>query len=212
MASSRGKHRKTGRTAARVAVTGAVIAAPVVLALPANAASESTWDAVAQCESGGNWQINTGNGYSGGLQFSPSTWSAYGGDQYAANAADATREQQIAVAERVLQGQGPGAWPVCSQEAGLTAGGGLAHQDVSGEAQSSGETGSSQSSETSGSDRSQQEQHTSADGSSYTVRSGDTLGSIAALYGVDWQKLHELNTGEISDPNLIFPGQELALR
>ena len=73
------------------------------------------WDAVARCESGGNWSINTGNGYYGGLQFSTSTWTGYGGGAYAPRADLATREQQIAVAERVLAGQGKGAWPTCGR-------------------------------------------------------------------------------------------------
>jgi hypothetical protein len=73
------------------------------------------WDAVARCESGGDWSINTGNGYYGGLQFSPLTWAAYGGLAYAARADLATREEQIAVAEEVLAGQGPGAWPTCGR-------------------------------------------------------------------------------------------------
>lgn len=71
------------------------------------------WDAVAQCEAGGDWHINTGNGYYGGLQFSASTWTANGGGEFAATADLATREQQIAVAERVLASQGAGAWPHC---------------------------------------------------------------------------------------------------
>lgn len=74
------------------------------------------WDRIAQCESGGNWSINTGNGYSGGLQFHPQTWKAYGGKGRAHNA---SRGEQIAVAERVLAGQGWGAWPACSRKAGL---------------------------------------------------------------------------------------------
>jgi transglycosylase-like protein len=73
------------------------------------------WAAVAQCESGGNWSINTGNGYYGGLQFGQSTWAAYGGTAYAPRADLATQGQQIAVAEKVLAGQGPGAWPVCGK-------------------------------------------------------------------------------------------------
>ncbi|WP_035775915.1 transglycosylase family protein, partial [Arthrobacter sp. H5] len=85
----------------------------------ANAAPASTWDSLAQCESGGNWAINTGNGFSGGLQFTPSTWAAFGGQGAPQNA---SREQQIAVAERVLDGQGWGAWPACSAKLGLTAG------------------------------------------------------------------------------------------
>ena len=91
-----------------------------VLATPAaHAAPDSDWDRLAQCEASGNWHINTGNGYHGGLQFSPSTWRAYGGEQYAPYAYLASREQQIAVAERVLAGQGWGAWPSCSSRLGL---------------------------------------------------------------------------------------------
>ena len=71
------------------------------------------WAAIAQCESGGNWSTNTGNGFYGGLQFSQGTWDAYGGGQYAASASGASESQQIAVAQRVLAGQGIGAWPVC---------------------------------------------------------------------------------------------------
>lgn len=81
--------------------------------------SGSTWGRVAQCESSGDWSINTGNGYYGGLQFKQSTWEAYGGMEYAARADLATRSQQIRIAERVLAKQGPGAWPVCSYEGGL---------------------------------------------------------------------------------------------
>ena len=85
----------------------------------ADAATESQWDNVAQCESGGNWHINTGNGYYGGLQFSSSTWLGYGGGAYASTANLASREQQIAIAERVQAAQGWGAWPVCSAHAGV---------------------------------------------------------------------------------------------
>ena len=82
-------------------------------------ATGSAWDSLAQCEAGGNWAINTGNGYYGGLQFSASTWTAYGGGVYAQTANLATREQQIAIAEKVLAGQGWGAWPSCSSQLGL---------------------------------------------------------------------------------------------
>ena len=71
------------------------------------------WNAIAACESGGNWGTSTGNGYYGGLQFSEGTWLANGGGQYASTAAGASRSQQIAVAQRVLGSQGIGAWPVC---------------------------------------------------------------------------------------------------
>ncbi|MFD4907563.1 transglycosylase family protein [Kitasatospora purpeofusca] len=87
----------------------------------ASAASVATWDKVAACESGGNWSINTGNGYYGGLQFSKSTWDAYGGTRYASYAHQATKQQQILIAEKVLAGQGQGAWPVCGPRAALGA-------------------------------------------------------------------------------------------
>jgi hypothetical protein len=93
-------------------VTGVGLSAP--------AQASSVWDAVAACESGGNWAINTGNGYYGGLQFSSSTWNAFGGARYASSANRASKAGQIATAQRVLATQGPGAWPVCSQRAGLT--------------------------------------------------------------------------------------------
>jgi len=82
----------------------------------ANAASGSTWDRLAQCESGGDWSTNTGNGFSGGLQFTPSTWKAFGGEGSPKNA---SRAEQIAVAERVLDEQGWSAWPACSKKLGL---------------------------------------------------------------------------------------------
>ncbi|WP_336087193.1 transglycosylase family protein [Nocardia sp. SSK8] len=121
-----GRHRKptsTGRTAAKVAVTGAIFGtAAAALAGNASAAPDSDWDRLAQCEAGGNWGINTGNGYQGGLQFSPSTWNAHGGGEYAATANQATREEQIVVAEKVLASQGWGAWPSCSAKLGLSSG------------------------------------------------------------------------------------------
>lgn len=109
------------RYLAVVLLGGAVI--PLASAAGAHAASTETWDQVAQCESTGDWHIDTGNGFFGGLQFTPATWAEFGGTQYAASADQATREQQITIAEKVLKVQGPGAWPVCSVRAGLTAGG-----------------------------------------------------------------------------------------
>ncbi|MEU6674780.1 transglycosylase family protein [Streptomyces sp. NPDC046925] len=106
---------------AATSVVGAGVA--VVGTGTADAAPVSVWDAVARCESGNRWNINTGNGYYGGLQFSASTWRAYGGTRYASRADLATKAQQIQIAEKVLASQGPGAWPVCSVRAGLTRGG-----------------------------------------------------------------------------------------
>ncbi|MFF7995776.1 transglycosylase family protein [Kitasatospora xanthocidica] len=125
----------TKRNRVRMAVVAGAAAAalPVVglvTATSASAAPASAWDSVAQCESGGNWSINTGNGFHGGLQFSPSTWKAYGGTAYAPQANQASRAQQIAVAEKVLASQGPGAWPVCSKKAGLSKGGAPAAVDT----------------------------------------------------------------------------------
>src|SRR5206468_5089574 len=91
---------------------------------PASAATHD-WSGVAQCESGGNWAINTGNGFYGGLQFTNGTWAGYGGTAYAPRADLATPAQQVAVAEKVLAGQGIGAWPVCGKR--LTGGSTAAH-------------------------------------------------------------------------------------
>jgi hypothetical protein len=103
--------------AATVALVSALGA--VLVSTPAEAASLRTWKRLAQCESGGRWHINTGNGYYGGLQFSSSTWRAFGGRKYARNAHRATRREQIRVAEKVLRVQGWGAWPSCSSRLGL---------------------------------------------------------------------------------------------
>jgi len=93
--------------------------APESPAAPA-VSNGATWDRLAQCESGGNWSINTGNGYHGGLQFNKQTWQAYGGGTYAPTADKASREQQIAIAEKVRDDRGGyGAWPACSRKLGL---------------------------------------------------------------------------------------------
>ena len=115
-----GRHSAKKHTAAKFAATTVAFGAAATLMAPtASAAPDSDWDRLAQCESGGNWAINTGNGYHGGLQFSASTWQAYGGGEFAPTANQATREQQIAVAERTLAAQGWGAWPACSAALGL---------------------------------------------------------------------------------------------
>ncbi|WP_040837425.1 transglycosylase family protein [Nocardia brevicatena] len=94
------------------AIAGALVAVPFGLSTTTASASSGNWDAVAQCESSGNWSTNTGNGFYGGLQFTQSTWESHGGTGLASNA---SREEQIRVAENVLANQGPGAWPVCSR-------------------------------------------------------------------------------------------------
>jgi resuscitation-promoting factor RpfE len=106
--------RKTlARSFGMAAIGGALVVAPMALGTgTASADSGVNWDAVAACESGGNWAINTGNGYYGGLQFTLSTWHANGG---AGSPAGASREEQIRVAENVVRSQGIGAWPVCGR-------------------------------------------------------------------------------------------------
>jgi resuscitation-promoting factor RpfA len=104
-----------------IGIAAATMVVPFVFAALAHAGSvrQDAWERVAQCESGGNWRANTGNGYYGGLQFSRPTWHSYGGGAFATTANRATRSQQIAIAEKVLRAQGWKAWPTCSRRAGL---------------------------------------------------------------------------------------------
>ncbi|MEU1518870.1 transglycosylase family protein [Streptomyces sp. NPDC005811] len=229
--------RKTRKTAV---LAGAALLAPLgLLAATGNAAAADSgvWDRIAQCESGGNWHINTGNGYYGGLQFSASTWRAYGGSAYAATADGASREQQIAVATKVQKSQGWGAWPVCSARAGATGGapstsGSSSTKSSSSKSSSSKSSSSKSSSGTS--NRSSTPTNTTKSGSSrssssqapertttgtsrgssrgdYTVRVGDTLSTIAAAHNTTWQRLYAANRTVIgNDPDLILPGQRLA--
>jgi nucleoid-associated protein YgaU len=169
------------------------------------------WDAIAQCESGGNWRINTGNGYYGGLQFSRSTWKAYGGGRYARTANKASRAEQIRIAEKVLDGQGIGAWPTCGKKAGSTKS--YKAKNAGGSAGSEKST-SSRSAAQKKSAKAAKSTSAKATGRHYTVKSGDTLAKIAAAQHVKggWRALFQLNRAELGgDPNLIFPGQRLAL-
>lgn len=219
----KGKHRKSSdfsRKATRVAVAGAVVASPLAIAAPASAAD---WDELAQCESSGNWHANTGNGFYGGLQFTASTWSAFGGDQYAPNAHLATRAQQIQIAKKVLDAQGPGAWPACTSKTGWVSGSTSSSGSVSSSSEQSSssqqEQSSSSSSEQSSSESSESSEDTSAQaksvqsgGADYTVQKGDTLSKIAQRFGVTYQDIYQNNTDILNDPNLIFPGQQLDIR
>ncbi|WP_281164113.1 transglycosylase family protein [Demetria terragena] len=109
------------RAAGVVVLSAATIGAGLATSGSAEAHDvRGVWDDVADCESGENWSINTGNGYYGGLQFSASTWSGFGGKTYGTTANKATRSEQIIIAKKVLEKQGPGAWPTCSKRAGLT--------------------------------------------------------------------------------------------
>ena len=215
------------RTAARRGATVVAISA-AGLALSATAAnattSASTWDALAQCESGGNWAINTGNGYSGGLQFSPSTWAAYGGT---GSASDASREQQIAVAEQVQAAQGWGAWPSCAAQLGLSGGAtGVAPQSVpvqsapvqaapvqAAPAQSAPVQSAPVEAVPAAAPAAKHVTNVALSGDTYTLQAGDTLSIVAEKLGIDggWQHLADANLDTISDPNLVFEGQVIQL-
>jgi LysM repeat protein len=211
------KPKKASKTAGKLALAGAVAAAPALLiATPAHASSVN-WDAIAQCESGGNWHTSTGNGYYGGLQFTKSTWHANGGS---GNPADASRSEQIQVAENVLDSQGIGAWPVCGAHAGDSGGG--SSSSSSDAANSSSSSAQEQSSSSAGDSSSAQTADVSSDSSSssessggatYVVQSGDTLNKIAQAQDVagGWHHLYELNNDVIDSPALIYPGQTLTL-
>ncbi|WP_026422962.1 transglycosylase family protein [Actinokineospora inagensis] len=221
--SYRGKHRKQNaaqRTIARVLVAGVAVGAPLAIAATPASADTVNWDAVAQCESGGNWNINTGNGYYGGLQFTPGTWRANGGTGSAHNA---SREEQIRVAENVLKSQGIGAWPVCGKH------GGSAQAAAPKKAAAAPKKTTTAKVTPKAAPKPAAAPVTKAapvapvavatlaasnPNGDYTVVAGDTLSKIAATHGVagGWQALHELNKAYIGDPNLILVGQKIATK
>ncbi|WP_326722630.1 LysM peptidoglycan-binding domain-containing protein [Streptomyces sp. NBC_00243] len=232
--SCKGKHRrpsKVTRIATLAGVTGVAVAAPLMASGTASAATTSEWDTVAQCESGGNWAINTGNGYYGGLQFSSSTWSAYGGSAYAATADQASKSEQITVAEKVLAAQGKGAWPSCGT--GLSS---AAYDGGTSDSSSSSSSSSSQSATPSQQSTTQTEEQRASRSSErttaaketvdtptgkkvkkgdgeYKVKKNDTLSAIAEAKNVKggWQQLFKLNKDIIDDADFIYPGQQLHL-
>jgi hypothetical protein len=207
--------RFRGRLALGAVAAGAAGAASLLgPAQAANAATGINWDAVAQCESGGNWSINTGNGFYGGLQFTQSTWSSHGGRQYAARADQASRDQQIDIAERVRQDQGMGAWPVCGSR------GGSSQQYTPKQAAKRNQSGGQSQSNTAPAQPAQPAAPSTpaapaqATGRTYQVQVGDSLSTIAERQSITggWQALYELNRQVVgADPNLILPGQQLAL-
>jgi resuscitation-promoting factor RpfA len=188
-----------GNLVARSTAGATALALPIVgiTALTtgtADAATESQWDNVAQCESGGNWHINTGNGYYGGLQFAQGTWVGHGGQNYAARADLATKSEQIAIAEKVLASQGWGAWPVCSQRRGpaIRAEATRANRSHHRHAMA----------------------HRKVGKGVYVVRSGDSLSAIAARHHVQggWRALYRANRTLIGrNPDLIHVGMHLHL-
>ncbi|MBE1500555.1 LysM repeat protein [Amycolatopsis lexingtonensis] len=207
--SYRGKHRKMSaatRTVARVAIAGIAVGAP--LAIAATPASATNWDAIAQCESGGNWSTSTGNGYYGGLQFTQSTWKAYGGT---GNPQNASREQQIAVAERVLQGQGIGAWPVCGKK-----GGGSSAPKATAKTNTTKKVTPKKSTPAPkvAAAPAATGVASSNPAGDYTVVAGDSLSKIAKQFNVQggYAKLQELNAKYIPNADLILVGQKIATK
>ncbi|MEV6911673.1 transglycosylase family protein [Amycolatopsis sp. NPDC051071] len=213
--SYRGKHRKMSaatRHIARVAIAGVAVGAP--LAIAATPASATNWDAIAQCESSGNWSTNTGNGYYGGLQFSQSTWRAYGGT---GSAHGASREQQIAVAERVLQGQGIGAWPNCGKK-----GGSASPAKAKSTAPKATKKVTPKKSTSAPAPKVTKQAPAPAvanvansnPAGDYTVAAGDTLSKIASKFNTQggYQKLQELNKEYVPNADFIVVGQKLATK
>ncbi|MEL5955048.1 peptidoglycan DD-metalloendopeptidase family protein [Streptomyces sp. CLV115] len=227
-----GRHRRyqpsrINRASLTVTAGGAGLALPLIAAASAGAATPDVWEKVAACESTGNWHINSGNGFFGGLQFTRSTWAAYGGTVYAPRADLATRGEQISIAEKVLDAQGPGAWPGCSTKAGLSSRGDAA--DITPQSQ---RTGHVKAPAKTSPDRTSPDRtvsgrpttkRTSAPATpttvpgkreSYTVTRGDSLSAIAASERVrgGWQHLYAQNREVVGDdPDLILPGQRLSL-
>ncbi|MET7829825.1 LysM peptidoglycan-binding domain-containing protein [Streptomyces sp. NBC_01281] len=149
MLSGNGRHRRPRQAPALIVaagVTGSAIAIPLLGASSASAADGTTWDRVAECESGGAWSADSGNGYYGGLQLTQDNWERYGGLEYARSADQASRSQQIAVAEKVLDGQGLVAWPTCGPLSGLSKDSAGVHVDTGmadGASDDAGDSGSS---------------------------------------------------------------------
>ena len=201
----------------RAVGVGAALALPFGIGLAgatrAEAATTTVWDRVAKCESGGNWKINTGNGFYGGVQFAAGTWKAYGGNTYASQAHLATKAEQIAIARRVLAGQGAGAWPTCGRRAGLTKSNGQADRHAT----PATNPGGSKTTKASDSKKKIAKKSThkkySASGKTVHLERGDTLRKIAKRYHVKggWKGLYKLNKKTIKDPNLIYIGQILKI-
>jgi cell wall-associated NlpC family hydrolase len=188
---------------APVAAGATALGLGVLSTSPASAATTHDWSGVANCESSGNWSTNTGNGYYGGLQFSQSTWAGYGGTAFAARADLASPAQQVQIAEKVLAGQGVGAWPVCGK---YLTGGATAAAAPRATAPAAPAPAAPAQTDDGGYGR-----HAAPAGD-YTVVSGDTVAKIAIAHGEAWQDLYQRNAGVIgSNPDLIFPGQVLAL-
>ncbi len=231
------KFSKISRIGATSGVAALALAgaAAGIGAAPASAAPAGTWDSLAKCESGGDWSINTGNGFKGGLQFTDSTWKAFGGSGSAANA---SKSQQIAVAKKVQAGQGWGAWPACSAKLGLNGKAPAGPKPVQKKApvqqapvqkkapvqqapvQQAAPKHAAQAPVQQAAPQQQVKstgKHVATvkandSGKNYTVKAGDTLSKIANAQGLNnWEGLYSVNTDSVSNPNVITVGQSLNL-
>lgn len=211
--STYGTAARRGVTFAAVSIAGVALSASAAnAAIPATAPA-STWDSLAQCESGGNWATNTGNGYAGGLQFSASTWAAHGGTGSPANA---SRAQQIAVAEKVQASQGWGAWPACAAKLGLRGGAAAPQSAATSQRPAAIPVAAKAPARYAPNTAVPAPRHVapvSVSGQTYTIRSGETLSTIAGKLNIagGWHALADANTATISNPHLVFPGQVLQL-
>jgi LysM repeat protein len=231
------KRRSIKARFAGIGVAGAAtIAAGVATANEAKAAG-SIWDTVAQCETGQNWATNSVPGYSGGLGFANRYWAAFGGTQYSALPYQATREQQIAVAQRILATNGPTAWPVCGPRAGLTKANGGAATAAAAPAAAAAPSTSRSTTRTAPPKATTTTTTKKAaapkaapkaavtpaakpantapavSGNTVTVKAGDTLSELALKLGVKggWKALYAANTNLVKNPDLIYVGQVLRL-
>ena len=215
----RGRHRKPRNRARTVGLATAPLAAaiPFAMSSPAQAATTNTWERLPSCESGGNWHINTGNGYYGGVQFSDATWDSNGGERFAKRADLATKAEQIVIAEKVLDARGWSPWPALQQPARSRR---LRRPRRAQEAPERQEgrqqgrlAGRRQPGRLEAGLARQAPQGTTAH-AMYVVRSGDTLSGIASKKDVSggWQHLYRMNRATIgNNPGMIRPGQRLRL-
>lgn len=215
----RGRHRKARNRTRTVGLAAVPLAAaiPFAMASPAQAATSSTWERLANCESGGNWHINTGNGYYGGLQFSAGTWDGNGGGRFASRADLATRSEQMLIAENVLDARGWSPWPACSSRLGLdkSDAGGTPTADAA-KPTDSRQVATRAASNRESAQAASRGRHRKAAPTHgmYVVRQGDTLSGIAGAKRVSggWAHLYKINRSTIgSNPGLIRPGQRLSL-
>ncbi|MEV6947739.1 transglycosylase family protein [Streptomyces sp. NPDC051172] len=186
MLSGNGRHRRPRQAPALLVaagVTGSAIAIPLFAAGGASAADGTTWDKVAQCETGGSWSENSGNGFYGGLKLTQENWEKYGGLDYAPRADLASRNQQIAVAEKLLDDQGVGAFHTCGLTSGLTKDSGSAAVDTGvlvGGSGSSDSSGASDSTGLSNSSGGASDGSSSSDSSSGSPSSASPSSSVSA--------------------------------